>query len=134
MSQVGNTGQFEVADWRRQIDVAAQASIDGFALNFGRKDDSYEKQLDNAFQAASGTSFKLFFSFDYAGAYTGGGPWNASEVDALLSRYASHSSYFHQGSQPLVSTFEGIAQSSQWKDLKQKYNCFFIPSCKFSLL
>lgn len=82
--------------------------------------------LANAFTAANnlGSSFKMMFSFDYAG----NGLWPKADVIALIQKYASNAAYYHRGSQPLVSTFEGPKASDDWEDIKAKTKCFFIPS------
>ncbi|KAL2129956.1 hypothetical protein VTI74DRAFT_7061 [Chaetomium olivicolor] len=74
--------------------------------------------------AQSGNSFKLLFSFDYAG----NGLWDKTDVIALINTYAPHAAYYRRGSQPLVSIFEGPTASADWPDIKTATGCFFIPS------
>lgn len=79
-----------------------------------------------AFQVANnlGATFKLFFSFDYAG----NGLWNESSVIALINKYQKEPSYFKRGLQPLVSTFEGPRAHETWWNIKAKTQCYFVPS------
>ncbi|KAL2127965.1 hypothetical protein VTI74DRAFT_9917 [Chaetomium olivicolor] len=51
----------------RDISLAQEAHIDGFALNIANDVGGVSPALQLAFYVASRTSFKLFFSFDYAG-------------------------------------------------------------------
>lgn len=121
--QVGNTALFEVSDWASNINLAKDAHIDAFALNIAYDWPHNNEALDKAFQAAAGTGFKLFFSFDYAG----NGPWPAGEVMDLIRKYGSHSAYFQHQDKPFVSTFEGPAQAEDWVIIKQTTPCFFMP-------
>jgi hypothetical protein len=78
---VGNTGTYAVADFVKDMQLAQQASIDGFALNMAYGDPVNDHSLPLAFTAASQVpGFKLFFSFDYAG----NGPWKL-EVSPTLA-------------------------------------------------
>lgn len=46
----------------------------------------------------------------------------------LLTLYGTQSAYFkHEGSLPLVTTFEGPASSADWVEIKSRFSCFFIP-------
>lgn len=105
------------------MSLAKSADIDAFALNMANNDSTNNFALPLAFSAATQTSFKLFFSFDYAG----NGPWNMKEVMSLIQDYGSKPTYFTRGSQPFVSTFEGPKQASDWKEIKRQTGCFFIP-------
>ena len=113
-------------DWQNDISLARDAHIDGFALNMARDEATNGQSLANAFTAANnlGSTFKLFFSFDYAG----NGLWPADQVIDLIKKYAGNAAYYHRGSQPLVSTFEGPKAHADWPGIKAKTNCFFIPS------
>lgn len=53
------------------------------------------------FTAASGTDFKLFFSFDM-GHFS-----DPSQFLPILEQYASHDNYYLYNSKPFVSTFDG---------------------------
>ncbi|KAL3424087.1 glucan endo-1,3-alpha-glucosidase agn1 [Phlyctema vagabunda] len=125
---VGNTKKYSVGDWEDDITEARASHIDGFALNLAFEEAPNEKGVANAFQAAKnlGSDFKLFFSFDYLGM----GPWTADSVVDLVNQYSGEDAYFKRGSKPLVSTFEGTSPASiaEWPVIKEKTNCFFVPS------
>jgi hypothetical protein len=60
---VGNTYSYSQSTWSSNIQAAMAGGINGFALNVGI--DSWQPQrVSDAHAAASGTSFKLFLSFD----------------------------------------------------------------------
>lgn len=96
---VGNTGSYTVADWQDDISKAAAAHIDGFALNMAVGETTNGASLQNAFTAANnlGSTFKLFFSLDYAG----NGLWDKADVISLINRYSSNPAYYHRGSSRL---------------------------------
>lgn len=73
-------------------------------------------QVPNAFQAAEffGGTFKLFFSFDYAG----NGAWPKADVTKMIQQYSGKSTYYTYNGKPFVSTFEGPGNSADWKDIK----------------
>ncbi|KAI8267365.1 Mutanase [Colletotrichum sp. SAR11_239] len=121
---VGNTGRYSTATWRDDIRLAQEAHIDGFALNIAYGERTNAGSLEDVFQVASDMGFKLIFSFDYAG----GGPWPKDDVLNLLKKYATRPEYFkHSDGTPLVSTFEGPEQASDWVDIKRSFPCFFMP-------
>ncbi|KAI8286540.1 hypothetical protein K4K60_000331 [Colletotrichum sp. SAR11_57] len=121
---VGNTGRYSTATWRDDIRLAQEAHIDGFALNIAYGERMNAVSLENVFEVASDMGFKLIFSFDYAG----GGPWPKDDVLNLLKKYATRPEYFkHSDGTPLVSTFEGPEQASDWVDIKRSFPCFFMP-------
>ena len=121
--QVGNTELFAQGDWEHQLSVAKTAGIDAFALNMAFNDTTNDIALPMAFAAATNVGFKLFFSFDYAG----NGAWPKDLVTSIIQRYASHEAYFHRGSQPFVSTFEGPGNMTDWPGIKKDTGCFFMP-------
>ncbi|KAF3360637.1 hypothetical protein VdG1_01597 [Verticillium dahliae VDG1] len=121
---LSNTAGFTVADYQREIGLAQEAHIDGFAVNFSMDEDTTDVNLPLFFTAAESKGFKLFLSFDYAG----NGAWPQGTVITMIKKYAASSAYFRRGSQPLVSTFEGPKSSSDWPTIKKETGCFFIPS------
>jgi hypothetical protein len=123
---VSNTGTYTIADWENDITLARDAKIDGFVMNMAKDEATNGASLANAFTAANnlGSTFKLLFSFDYAG----NGLWEKTKVIALINQYSSNSAYYRRGSQPLVSTFEGPKASPDWPSIKAATNCFFMPS------
>lgn len=123
---VGNNAAYTVKDWYKDINAAASALIDGFALNVG--DDSFtDTQLSNAYSAAEkyGNNFKLFLSFDY-GAVPG------YDQNKIISRINAHSGspaqYNYAPGKPLASTFEGWQNAGDWANIKDQTNAFFIPN------
>ena len=124
--QVSNSAEYTIADWENEIGLARDAKIDGFVMNMANGEASNGQPLANAFTTSSnlGNSFKFVFSFDYAG----NGLWDANDVIALIQKYSGHPAYFHRGSQPLVSTFEGPAAATDWPSIKTATDCFFMPS------
>jgi glucan endo-1,3-alpha-glucosidase len=114
-NQVGNTGSYDVNDWTNEIKTAAEAGIDGFALNIGTPlSGNTETQIENAFKAVNGQSFKLFFSFDYEGGTDG--PWSASDVAKVLKKYASNKAHYKVDGAALASTFEGPDNAQDWAE------------------
>jgi glucan endo-1,3-alpha-glucosidase len=94
------------------IQDALNAGFDGFALNthtISSSDSWNTDALDYLFAAASGTSFKLFISFDMS--------WglDVSQLAAFLAPYASQSAYYKVSGQAFVSTYTGgTISNSQW--------------------
>ncbi|KAI0391548.1 carbohydrate-binding module family 24 protein [Xylariaceae sp. FL0594] len=120
---VGNVASFSQADWEADIQIAQQAGIDGFALNIAAGDGNNGNSIQKAFAAADNKGFKLFFSFDYLA----WGAWDKDAVKNYINTYKTHSSYFKQGSQPLVSTFEGTGNVNDWPYIKANTGAFFMP-------
>ncbi|EXK78807.1 hypothetical protein FOQG_16536 [Fusarium oxysporum f. sp. raphani 54005] len=121
---IGNTEQYTNADFVNDITKAQEAHIDGFVLNIAYDDATNDRSIPMAFDVAGSLGFKLLFSFDYAG----NGDWPMDEVISLINKYSSHSAHFKRGSQPLVSTFEGFNRAKDWSTIKDKTNCYFMPS------
>ena len=118
-----------MGDWQSNIQQAQQVGIDGFALNIGGEniDTStyHQTQLDNAYNAAQGTGFKLFISFDYAANSAFGG--DIATVSGLINTYKGMDAQFNVGTQPMVSTFEGTASSNDWGTIKSNTGAYFCP-------
>ncbi|KAK3327086.1 mutanase [Cercophora scortea] len=77
------------------------------------------KSIADAFSWAETLNFKLLFSFDYAGR----GVWEKEDVRFLISKYAASAAYFRHQGRPLVTTFEGSANASDWIDIKSATGC-----------
>ncbi|KAK2599427.1 hypothetical protein N8I77_011181 [Diaporthe amygdali] len=120
---VDNSALFDSSDWKKEISLAQEALIDAFALNIAYNGTANGRQIPLAFQVANTAGFKLFFSFDY----DGNGPWPKEDVLALMREYQSNGAYYTENSQPLVSTFEGGSNATDWVDIKSEANCFLIP-------
>lgn len=107
------------------MSLARDAKLDGFALNMAWGEETNKASLDNAFAAANALGgFKLFFSLDYAG----NGPWPQEDATAIINKFKDNGAYFKFNGKPLVSTFEGPNQASDWNKIKPATGCFFIPS------
>ena len=126
---VGNTYSYTQDDWARDIEIASNASIDGFALNIGYLDTInsagfVQSQLDHAYQAADAAgNFHLFLSFDYLAQ----GAWDQNAVIETINSYSWHPSQSTWEGKPLASTFEGPGNADDWGYIKSQTNCFFIP-------
>lgn len=121
---VDNTQSFTVETWKIEMQKAQESKIDAFALNINHNAHELSAHLSLAFQAANAVGFKLFFSFDYAGM----GPWLKEAVIERLKEYGSDEAYYKRADdKPLVSTFEGSENASDWPEIKAETNCFFIP-------
>ncbi|KAK0117589.1 hypothetical protein ONS95_011925 [Cadophora gregata] len=121
---VSNTAEFAIEDWAKDMQLAQQAGIDAFVLNMAAKEETNTYSLSIAFSAARRVSFKLFFSFDYAG----NGPWAKNDVIDLIKKYGDFDEYYHYNGKPMVSTFEGPENAPDWADIKaQTGGLFFIP-------
>lgn len=124
LTQVSNADGWDQSQWESEMQDAQTANIDAFALNIAADADVNAEQVPLAFAAAASTGFHLFFSFDYAG----NGAWAESDVLDYLGQYTGESVYFlHDGSLPLVSTFEGSDNAADWVTIKSTYSIFFIP-------
>jgi glucan endo-1,3-alpha-glucosidase len=96
------------------IDVkdAMNAGFDGFALNthtISASDTWNINALNYLFAAASGTSFKLFISFDMS--------WglDVTKLADFLAPYAKQDAYYKVNGQAFVSTFTGgTISNAQW--------------------
>ncbi|KAK2022430.1 glycosyl hydrolase family 71 protein [Colletotrichum zoysiae] len=125
LTSVGAKAVFAHFMVRRDQSTDPKAHIDGFALNFAYGEKTNALSIPKVFSAANSRGFKIFFSLDYAG----NGSWPQDEVTALINRYSSQPSYFfHEGSKPLVSTFEGPKAANDWYLIKEMTNCFSMPS------
>jgi hypothetical protein len=82
-----------------------------------------QTQLDNAYNVASGTDFKLFISFDYLAQ----GAWDQNAVVKTIQGYSSYPAQFMWDGKPLASTFEGPGNAGDWAYIKAQTGCFFVP-------
>jgi glucan endo-1,3-alpha-glucosidase len=88
-----------VAEYGVEIAEAAEAGIDGFAVNLGawNSEPYYQVIVERIFDAADEVgNFKLFFSFDNLG---------AEEAISVLERFRGRKSYLMVDDQPVVSTY-----------------------------
>ena len=94
-----------LADFRQDIEDAAAAGIDGFALNIGdwKVNQRYKAFTELMFRAAEGFGprFRLFFSADQLSA--------EDSADMLLA-YANRPNYLRMAGRPVLSSFAGDAE------------------------
>ncbi|KAI0086496.1 glycoside hydrolase [Irpex rosettiformis] len=104
---VGNTYPYTQDDWSADIEQAHAAGIDGFALNIGT-DEWQPKQVASAYAAAqaSGTDFKLFFSFDMS-VIPCASPDDAATLRNYIKTYANHPNQLKYNGRSFASTFAG---------------------------
>ncbi|KAF8191300.1 glycoside hydrolase family 71 protein [Pholiota molesta] len=102
---VGNTYPYTKENWKRDIALAASKGIDAFALNIGR-DDWQPARVSDAYSAAIGTDFKMFFSFDMA-SFPCGGEGDGNLLRQLIKGYNGHPNQLVYKDKNFVSTFGG---------------------------
>jgi glucan endo-1,3-alpha-glucosidase len=116
-----------IAGYKRDIQEAQAAGIDGFALNLGAYDDPtqpyYNRRVAMIYEAAEqlGTGFKLFFSIDFNG---------TNEIIDAVQTYAQRTNTFRQGGNVVLSTYTG--NWLPWPYIRSQLstngvNTFFIP-------
>ncbi|KAI9159067.1 glycoside hydrolase [Paramyrothecium foliicola] len=99
----------------QDVQKALSLGVSAFALNIGVPDADWCKSaIEQLFQAAAGTEFKIFFSLDL---YAKPDPYAFSE---LIEKYFTHPNYYTGGpnSAPVLSTF----WDAQWGP--EKWNPF----------
>ena len=121
--QVGNANAYGQGDWVDDMRLAQTAGIDAFALNIGATDPTTTAQVPLAYTAAAQTGFKVFLSFDYAAQ----GPFASQTVINTIRKYANSPGQFKVNNLPLVSTFEGRNNASDWATIRQSTPLFFVP-------
>ncbi|KAH8928031.1 glycoside hydrolase family 71 protein [Atractiella rhizophila] len=99
---LGIVSVYTQADWETDMRLAQAVGIDAFALNIGK--DSYNAaQLENAYNAAAATGFKVFISFDFA--YWTNGDFGT--ISSYLQTYATRAGQYKYNNKAFVSTFVG---------------------------
>jgi glucan endo-1,3-alpha-glucosidase len=121
--------------YKKEIQEAQAAGIDGFALNVGAWDDVqvyYKNRVAMMYNAAEqlGTGFKLFFSVDFAG---------ESNVVNMVESYANRTNTFRYNGKIVLSSYgQNDVPSSGWPGMNwtnaiigklksDGYSIFFIP-------
>ncbi|GAB1739844.1 hypothetical protein NU219Hw_g4778t1 [Hortaea werneckii] len=130
---VGNTFAYDVSQWEADIRQAASYGIDAFVLNVAQPfSGSTATQMSYSFQAAnnlaSEVEFKMFFSFDYKA----NGAWSKSDVIEVMTAYGPNGAYYLVDGKPMVSTFEGPDNSSDWPGIRSSLadvtgGIYFVP-------
>lgn len=115
------------------IDQAINLGIDAFALNVGSPDAPWARNtIEQLFNHASGTDFKLFFSLDF---YQTG---DINAYNEILSDFLGHPSYLTAGpnQHPVVSSFSvgqyGPEAFRDWKQNSFGNQIYFIPNADLS--
>ncbi|KDQ19482.1 glycoside hydrolase family 71 protein [Botryobasidium botryosum FD-172 SS1] len=119
---VGNTYPYTKDDWKRDINLAADRGIDGFALNAGR-DDWQPARVADAYQAAreTGRNFKLFMSFDMS-SFPCGSAGDANILRSYINNYSGHPNQAFLRGKVLVTTFAGESCSFGQGGLNNAWN------------
>lgn len=110
---------------KQDIESAQSMGFDGFALNVKEPNEDWAIGcIEQLFEAAQGTGFKLFFSIDM------NGNDNADMFTSLFDHFQDEA-YLKIGEdeRPFLSTFWGGTLGKEpWKKLKSDYNFYFVPS------
>ena len=108
-----------VDDYKREIQEAQAAGIDGFALNCGawHNEPHYPRRVKAIYQAAQElkAGFKLFFSVDFAGLKQHPPGEFESYVLDMVKTYGHHPNQLLVDGRTVVSTFTG-EQGIAWKE------------------
>ncbi|KAF9883043.1 hypothetical protein FE257_004297 [Aspergillus nanangensis] len=110
---------------QQDIEGAIAVGFDAFAMNIGAPTADWAKStVEQLFAAAEGTNFGLFFSFDML-QYS-----NLGDHITLFNQYRDHPNYFHAGSDgfPVVSSYGGYAEASDWASFKASSDIYLIPN------
>jgi hypothetical protein len=104
-----------INDFRKEIQAAQAAGIDGFALNCGdwtNREPYYKQRSQLIYQAAKdlGTGFKLFVSADFATGLT------TAEVRDMVETFRDHPNQFRHDGKPVLSTFGGGTNITEFVD------------------
>lgn len=119
-SQVGLTLNQTTDQWKHDIRLASEASIDGFALNIGPADYFTYSSLHTAYEAAATfTNFSLFLSFDFASS-TPDKNWDVDYIANLTNTFKDEPAQFKVDGKPFVSTFEGVEYKEDWKEVRNR--------------
>ena len=105
------------------MQLAQAAGIDAFALNVGATDQTTTTQVPQAYAAAAQVGFRVFLSFDYAAQ----GPWSSQAIVNTIRTYANSPAQFKVNGLPLVSTFAGRGNASDWAPIRQSTPLFLVP-------
>ncbi|KAB2575988.1 Glucan endo-alpha-glucosidase Agn1 [Lasiodiplodia theobromae] len=130
---VGTTTETHV---HTDVDDAAAAGLDGFALNIGDPRQSFVTDtLSYMFDytASNHPDFHLLFSLDLAAA--GGAGATLTDFNALLKQYTSHAAYARgpaPDEYPFVSTFsDGGLTNETWDEWRGSTDAFAEPNAVY---
>lgn len=104
---IGNAFSYTKDLWKKDIQMAQDGGVDGFALNLG-SDDWQPARLDDAYSAAKelNSEFKLCISFDMA-VLPGNSASDAATLKQYITKYAKHPNQLLVDGKVFVSTFSG---------------------------
>ncbi|KAK3388486.1 glycosyl hydrolase family 71-domain-containing protein [Sordaria brevicollis] len=125
---VGLTLNQTTDQWKHDIRLASEASIDGFALNIGPADHYTYTSLHTAYEAAATfTNFSLFLSFDFASQPDNN--WDVDYIANLTNTFKDEPAQFKVDGKPLVSTFEGVEFVEGWREVRKRVDggIVFVP-------
>lgn len=122
-----------VDSYEREIRLAMDAGIDGFALNCGAwsAEPRYKRRAQMIYDAADrlGGRFKLFFSADMAGKHL-----TPDDIRDMVTTFGKRPSQFTQDGRIVLSTYIGDEQPPEWwRDqvlqplASSGYPVFFVP-------
>ncbi|OKL58258.1 hypothetical protein UA08_06459 [Talaromyces atroroseus] len=126
-------GSMTAAEAVTDVNDAIAAGFDGFALNthtISSSDTWNTNALDYLFEAAAGTDFKLFISFDMS--------WglDVSSLAGFLATYVAKEAYYFVDGKAFISTYTGgTISNSEWDNdfiipLQETYDItpYFVPN------
>ncbi|KAI9831143.1 MAG: hypothetical protein M1819_005231 [Sarea resinae] len=117
-------GNYDSNEWLEDIQLAKDAHIDAFALNFAANSPELIPSLTAAYNAANQLgNFSLFISFDYSG----NGPWAGQTVVNTINQFKDEPSQYLVDGKPFVSTFEGPNNAADWGWIKSQVPIYFVP-------
>jgi glucan endo-1,3-alpha-glucosidase len=113
---LGLTSQQGEFQWRKDMEEAKAAGIEGFALNMADEatDPWNAEQLALAYDVADDIGFGLFLSFDQAVS-----DFTIDEVIRWINEFKDRNSQVKVNGSPLVSTFEGPGWADNWAAVRE---------------
>ncbi|KAJ5570229.1 uncharacterized protein N7459_009659 [Penicillium hispanicum] len=110
---------------QKDVQDAIAIGLDAFAMNVGNPTASWAQScVKELFDAAQGTNFSLFFSFDMYQDST------LSDHVSLFKQYQDHANYMRAGpnNYPVISSYGGYSAVSDWASFKKSSNIYLIPN------
>lgn len=109
---MGNSYGYAQSNFEADMTAAQHLGIDGFALNIGEDDWTWDR-LYKAYMAAEAVGFKVFISFDMSNSNDFTQPW---DIINWIHSFGGYSSQYTYNGKIFVSTFAGetvtLGQSS----------------------
>lgn len=99
-------GEITAPHCEKDVKDAKALGVDAFILNVDTVTETWATgTVTNLFKYAKDNNFKLFFSFDMKGFD------NPNKFTTYLLSYVDHPAYYHYNKKPMVTTFNGGADS-----------------------